>query len=122
MDESAFDNLPEKDPYIIPSKDGEVIPEENVASPYGALDGNSSYVYKLSEMTPPSVPGGGGTLSKVDSRNFPIATTLAAAVVTLNPGAIRELHWHPNAEECKSQGQERLLPFLQSDSPTDWRL
>lgn len=32
----------------------------------------------------------------VDSRNFPIATTLAAAIVTLEPGGLRELHWHPN--------------------------
>lgn len=43
--------------------------------------------------------GGGGTLAIVDSRNFPVAKALAAAIVTLKPGALRELRWHPNAEE-----------------------
>ena len=34
----------------------------------------------------------------VDRRNFP-ATDIAAAIVTLKPGGLRELHWHPNADE-----------------------
>lgn len=67
-----------------------------VQSPYGKLEGNSSYVYKLSQKTVPRAPGGGGTLAIVDSRNFPIATTLAATIVTLEPRGLRELHWHPN--------------------------
>ncbi|PVH67761.1 RmlC-like cupin [Cadophora sp. DSE1049] len=45
------------------------------------------------------VPGEGGTLPIIDSRNFPIATTIAATVVTLEPKGLRELHWHANAEE-----------------------
>ena len=32
----------------------------------------------------------------VDSRNFPVAKTIASSIVTLKPGALRELHWHPN--------------------------
>jgi oxalate decarboxylase len=35
----------------------------------------------------------------VDSSNFPVAKNIAAALVTLKPGALRELHWHPNASE-----------------------
>jgi oxalate decarboxylase len=35
----------------------------------------------------------------VDSRNFPPNKNIAAALVTLKPGALRELHWHPNASE-----------------------
>ena len=31
-------------------------------------------------------------------RNFP-ETTLSALVVELDPGAMRELHWHPDADE-----------------------
>jgi oxalate decarboxylase len=34
----------------------------------------------------------------VDSRNFKVATT-AMALVTVHPGGLRELHWHPNADE-----------------------
>jgi len=34
----------------------------------------------------------------VDSRNFEVSTT-AMALVTVHPGGLRELHWHPNADE-----------------------
>lgn len=42
------------------------------------------------------MPGGAGTLAIIDSRNFPIAKNIAGAVVKLEPGGLRELHWHPN--------------------------
>ncbi len=41
----------------------------------------------------------GGEVRIVDSSKFKIATTIAAAIVTVHPGGIRELHWHPNADE-----------------------
>ena len=69
---------------------------EQTPSPNGQITGNSSYAYHLSQHQPLEVAGGGGTISIVDSTNFPIAKTIAAAVVTLKPGALRELHWHPN--------------------------
>jgi oxalate decarboxylase len=34
-----------------------------------------------------------------DSRNFLANTYVAASLVTLVPGGLRELHWHPNADE-----------------------
>lgn len=74
----------------------EGVSKGEVASPYGKLEGEGSYVYKLSEKTIPKAPGGGGTIAIVDSRVFPIAKTIAATVVTLEPRGLRELHWHPN--------------------------
>ena len=41
----------------------------------------------------------GGEVRIVDSSKFKISTTIAAAIVTVHPGGIRELHWHPNADE-----------------------
>ena len=35
----------------------------------------------------------------VDSSTFKASTTVAMAMVTLRPGGLRELHWHPNADE-----------------------
>ena len=35
----------------------------------------------------------------VDSSNFPAATDVAAAMVTIKPGGLREMHWHPNVSE-----------------------
>jgi hypothetical protein len=31
-----------------------------------------------------------------DSRNFTVSERIAAALVEVEPGAMRELHWHPN--------------------------
>ena len=41
----------------------------------------------------------GGEVRIVDSTNFPAAANIAMAHVTLKPGGLRELHWHPNADE-----------------------
>ncbi len=41
----------------------------------------------------------GGEVRIVDSNTFKVSTTIAAAIVTVHPGGIRELHWHPNADE-----------------------
>jgi oxalate decarboxylase len=35
----------------------------------------------------------------VDSSTFKASTTIAAALVTVHPGGMRELHWHQNADE-----------------------
>src|SRR5579864_4004724 len=41
----------------------------------------------------------GGEVKIVDSNKFKVSTTIAAGIVTVHPGGIRELHWHPNADE-----------------------
>lgn len=95
VNESVFDNLPEKDPFILPPID---VSNLTVSDPQGSLEGNSSFLYKLSLLPPQTVPGGAGTLAIIDSRNFPIAKTIAGTVVKLEPGGLRELHWHPNVK------------------------
>jgi oxalate decarboxylase len=41
----------------------------------------------------------GGMVQIADSHNFKASATIAAALVTVHPGAMREMHWHPNADE-----------------------
>jgi len=41
----------------------------------------------------------GGVIQIADSHNFKVSTTIAAALVTIHPGGMREMHWHPNADE-----------------------
>ena len=94
LNESVFQAVPTPDPYIL--KGSQPSKSDNTSSPYGKLTGNSSYTYHLSKQKIEPAPGRGGTIAIVDSRNFPISTTIAAAVVTLEPGGLRELHWHPN--------------------------
>jgi oxalate decarboxylase len=41
----------------------------------------------------------GGKVQIADSNNFKASATIAAALVTVHPGGMREMHWHPNADE-----------------------
>jgi oxalate decarboxylase/phosphoglucose isomerase-like protein (cupin superfamily) len=47
----------------------------------------------------PADEGSGGKARIVDSKNFPISKTIAAGHLDIEPGAMREMHWHPNADE-----------------------
>jgi len=55
----------------------------------------------------------GGQVKIVDSSKFKVSTTIAAAIVTVHPGGIRELHWHPNADEWQYfvSGAGRMTVF-----------
>jgi oxalate decarboxylase len=54
-----------------------------------------------------------GSVRIVDSRSFPASSTIAAALVEVEPGGMRELHWHPNTDEWQyyMQGQGRMGVF-----------
>lgn len=92
VNQSVFDNIPTTDPYILNS----TVTTQNVTGPNGQLAGNASFVYRTFQHAPEPAPGNGGTWYRIDSTNFPVAKTLAATYVTLKPGGLRELHWHPN--------------------------
>jgi oxalate decarboxylase family bicupin protein len=55
----------------------------------------------------------GGSIRIADSGNFPASQTIAAALVVVKPGSMRELHWHPNADEWQyyMQGSARMTVF-----------
>ena len=54
-----------------------------------------------------------GSIRVADSSNFKVSTTIAAALVTMPPGAVREMHWHPNADEWQYyiKGKARMTVF-----------
>lgn len=58
----------------------------------------------------------GGWAREVTRRELPIATTLAGVNMRLKPGAIRELHWHPNNDEWQYylSGRGRMGVFANS--------
>jgi oxalate decarboxylase len=77
----------------------------------GANPVETSYTWRLMAQEPTRTKG--GTVRVNDSRLFPINTTTAAALVEVNPGAMRELHWHPNGDEWLYviEGQARMGVF-----------
>ena len=102
-------NLPTKEVYIIP---GRVPPTGN--DPYIADDvgtSQSPHKFRLGAMTPQTFPGGWQRI--VSSKEFPIQTTLTSVLQELQPGALREMHWHPNADEWQYyiSGRSRVTVF-----------
>lgn len=58
-----------------------------------------------------------GSVRITDSRVFPVSTMIAAVLVEVDPGCMRELHWHPNTDEWQYyiEGHARMTVFA-SDS------
>jgi oxalate decarboxylase len=95
----ALATLPAAPLYIFPS----TVPANTVAEDKEEIGGSAvispnQYTFKLKSMAPTRSTNG-GEVRIVDSRNFPLSTHFSAALVTIKPGGMRELHWHPNASE-----------------------
>jgi oxalate decarboxylase len=48
-----------------------------------------------------------GSVKIADSSTFKVSKTIAAGLVTLQPGALRDMHWHPQCRRMAvlDQGQ-----------------
>ena len=96
--EEAFADIPtdvEHSRYIFPGPMPGPIASDAVDAAAGAVP--QSFSHRLLDQEP--VKAAGGQVRIVDSSNFPAASTIAAALVEVEPGALRELHWHPNTDE-----------------------
>jgi oxalate decarboxylase len=80
----------------------------------GAQPVPESFSHKMLAQEP--IRGKSGTVRITDSSNFPASKTIAAALVELEPGGLRELHWHPNTDEWQYyiEGQGRMGVFASS--------
>jgi oxalate decarboxylase len=110
--ESAFADIPihvAQERYIFPGRVPGALRSDAVRSPFGTVP--HSFSHRLMAQKPIDCPG--GRVRIVDSTNFPAATTIAAALVEVDPGGMRELHWHPNAAEWQYYiaGRGRMTVF-----------
>ncbi len=96
--EKAFKKLPRNELFIFQTDvPGALDADQKVAA--GALGPSpESFAFRTMEM-PPTKRTTGGEVRIVDSSKFKASTTVAMAMVTVHPGGLRELHWHPNADE-----------------------
>jgi oxalate decarboxylase len=113
LDKSVFAQTPGAPLYIFPGslpksleEDKAEIGGETVASKY-------QYTFHLKSMAP-TKSSKGGEVRIVDSRCFPTSKHIAAALVTIKPGGLRELHWHPTASEWQFYiaGKARMTVFF----------
>jgi oxalate decarboxylase len=70
------------------------------------------FTFSLGSSTPISETKG-GKVQIADSNNFKVSTTIAATLVTMQPGTMRQMHWHPNADEWQYyiRGKARMGVF-----------
>ena len=102
-------NLPGKEKYIFENQLPGSLKDDIVEGPNGEVP--YPFTYRLLEQEP--IESEGGKVYIADSTNFKVSKTIASALVTVEPGAMRELHWHPNTHEWQYyiSGKARMTVF-----------
>jgi oxalate decarboxylase len=94
--------------YIFPAPVPGPLSSDRIA---GATAVPQSFSHKMMAQEP--IKTKGGTVRITDSSVFPVSLTIAAALVEIEPGAMRELHFHPNTNEWQYfiEGEARMGVF-----------
>jgi oxalate decarboxylase len=89
----VFAAFPKGETYIMA---GPVLPAAQARETL--LPPTQSHKYSLMQQEPThEFPG--GSLRLATAKEFPISQGMSGGVMIIKPGAVRELHWHPNANE-----------------------
>jgi oxalate decarboxylase len=110
---NAFRGIPQSNKWIYQSNQS--APSlATVAAQMASSTGNppNPFVFSLGDQ-PPLRENKSGSVRLADSTNFLVSKTIAATVVNIKPGGMREMHWHPNADEWQYylKGQGRVTVF-----------
>lgn len=95
LPESAFESFPKEEVYFAK---GPVPSAEQPVPLQGHNPPAVTHKYELLNR-PPHRTFDGGREWRVDASMFPISKTITGVILELEPNALRELHWHPNADE-----------------------
>jgi oxalate decarboxylase len=108
---TAFDAIPLHDRWIFQGKEPGSLADDQAAVRSGGMPPNP-FTFSLAGATPVR-SNQGGTLQVADSSTFKVSETITAALETIKPGGLRELHWHPNADEWQYwiKGEGRMTVF-----------
>ena len=106
---STFANFPKREVYIAKGPVPPPLPAD--PAPGTINPGTLTHRYRLLAQRPDTYPGVTNRL--VSQREFPISTTITGALMRIKPGGMRELHWHPNADEWQYYigGRARMSVF-----------
>ena len=110
--QAALEKMPNKELFIFQADvPGPLAEDQRKAA--GALGASPiDFAFRTAQMQPTKRTKG-GEVRVIDSSAFKISQNIAAAVVTVKPGGLRELHWHPNADEWQFfiSGKARMTVF-----------
>jgi oxalate decarboxylase len=107
---TAFEKFPRKEVYFAR---GPIPPETIQPEHRQILDPPPlSHKFRMLAEKPHSLHTGGREW-RVGQDRFPMSQTVTGVILDLNPGGLRELHWHPNADEWQYviSGQVRMTLF-----------
>jgi oxalate decarboxylase len=93
--EAFFEGFPKEEVYFAR---GKVPPTEAAVPLQGRKLPPLTHKYEMLAQ-PPHATFKGGREWRVDAARFPISKTVTGVILDLDPGALRELHWHPAADE-----------------------
>lgn len=112
VSQETFKDIPTDNLWIFQGSDPGPLAAAQKASASSAGLPTHPFVFSLGDMKPSKVTKG-GEVRIADSTNFKASVTVAVAMVTVKPGAMRELHWHPNADEWQYyiSGKARMTVF-----------
>ena len=96
--ELALKNLPKQELFIFQTAVPGALEADQKAAAGARGKSSRDFAFRTMEM-PPTKRTKGGEVRIVDSSTFKASTNVAMAMVTVHPGGLRELHWHPNADE-----------------------
>ena len=110
----VFETIPKSEKYIFQGSLPESIEKERVPldKNNGIKKSKLQFTHRLMQQEPKNTTG--GTVRIADSKTtFPLSKTVAAAHLSLQPGAMREMHWHPTADEWSFfiKGRARVTIF-----------
>ena len=121
---SLFGHTPDpSELYIFPAPVPGPLDSDKIS---GAVPVPESFSHRMLAQQP--IKTKSGTVRITDTRVFPASKTISAALVEVEPGGMRELHWHPNTDEWQyyidgqarmgvfaASGQARTFDFLAGD-------
>jgi len=108
-DEKALANIPSGEKFIFQAPMPSTLQADTVGDPQGKVP--LDMAFRMMQQEPATSPGGWVRIA--DMRNFTISSDVAAALVEVTPGHMREVHWHPNADEWQYYiaGKARMTVF-----------
>lgn len=109
--DSEIEKLPEHELYIFNAPMPRSL-EEDKKFIGKNLETSKEFTYRLANKAPDKTTRG-GEVRIADESNFPVANNVSAAMVTVRPGGMRELHWHPTVTEWQFylKGSARMTVF-----------
>jgi oxalate decarboxylase len=121
LDKNVFAKTPGAPLYIFPGNLPNSLEQDKAEIGGAQVASKYQYAFRMRSMEP-TIANRAGEVRIVDSHNFPASKHIAAALLIIKSGHMRELHWHPNASEWQYYiaGKGRMTVFFRGIMPAQW--